>query len=100
MGGLTMIKVLAKCAYEADVWETVAPLYRELIEKTRQESGCVEYSLFIDLEDGKKCCFVETWESDEALAAHVKSEHFTRIFPQLREHGMKMGEVSKLKEFV
>ena len=95
-----MLKVIARGELKQGAMETLAPLYRELIEKTRQEKGCKEYGFFLDLEDETKCCFVEIWETDEALAAHIKSEHFTRIFPQLREKGFTMGEVSRLKEFV
>ena len=28
---------------------------------------------------------IECWESDEASKKHTESEHFTRIFPQLKE---------------
>lgn len=92
-----MLKVVAKCTLAPGIMEKAAPLYRELIEKTRRENGCIDYGFFIDPADETKGCFIETWESDEALGAHVKSEHFTRIFPQLRELGAAMGEISRLK---
>ena len=95
-----MLKVVAKGELKPGAIEALAPLYRELIAETRKENGCVEYGFFIDASDETKCCFVETWESADALAAHVKTEHFTRIFPQLREQGFTMGEVLRLNEFV
>ena len=68
-----MVKVLAKSTLKPGSWEKAAPLYRELIEKTRLEKGCIEYSLFIDLNDENKCCMVESWESEDDLAAHMKT---------------------------
>jgi len=93
-----MLKVLAKSELKPGSWEKAAPLYRELVEKTRQEDGCIEYGLFIDLADENKVCFVECWASDEALSAHTKSEHFTRIFPQLGEFTVGRMEVSRMRE--
>jgi len=95
-----MFKVIAKCELKPGILEKAAPLYRELIDATRREKGCAEYGFFIDLADESKCCFIEVWESEEDLNAHVKSEHFTRIFPQLGKLGATMGEVTKLREFV
>jgi len=94
-----MLKILARCELKPGTLEKAGALYKELVEKTRQEKGCIEYGFFVDLEDASKACFVETWESAEALDAHVKSEHFTRIFPQLGELGASMGEVSRMQEF-
>ena len=91
-----MLKVIARGELKPGAIEVLTPLYRELIEKTRQENGCVEYGFYIDVADETKGCFVETWASDEALQAHTQSEHFTRIFPQLMEKGFSMGEVSRL----
>ena len=92
-----MLKVIAKSELKPGSWDTVTPMYRELIEKTRQEDGCIEYGLYIDLADENKCTFIEEWASEEALAAHVKSEHFTRIFPQLREYTVGQMEVSRYR---
>ena len=95
-----MIKILAKSTLKPGSWEKAAPLYRELIEQTRKEEGCIEYSLFIDLADGNKCCMVETWISEEALDAHMHSAHFTRILPLLGEYRTAPSEMTKLREFV
>jgi len=95
-----MLKVLARGELKPGALEAMAPLFKELIEKTRKEKGCEEYGFFIDLADETKGCFVETWATEEDLAAHAKSEHFTTIFPKLRELGFTMGEVTRMRAFV
>ena len=53
----------------------------ELIRKTRLEDGNISYDLYESLEDPNIVTMLEEWESREALDAHVKTEHFTRIIP-------------------
>ena len=94
-----MIKILAKGSLKPGFWEKAAPLYKELIENTHQEEGCLEYVLYVETEDENKYCMVETWASEEALAAHMQSAHFTRIIPQLRAFSGGPSEMSKLKVY-
>jgi quinol monooxygenase YgiN len=46
-----------------------------LIEPTRREPGVLQYELHQDLADARRFVVVERWESEEALAAHARSEH-------------------------
>ena len=46
-----MLKVIAEDFIKIDCVETVMPLYRELVEKTRQKPLCLSYELFIDHQD-------------------------------------------------
>ena len=58
----------------------------ELLEPTRAEPGCRLYELWRNREDAAELTFVEEWSSDEALAAHAKSEHIARArsrYPEL-----------------
>ena len=94
-----MVKVIAKSTLKPGSWEKATPLYREIIQETRKEEGCIEYTLYIDVSDENKCSIVETWESKEHLDAHMKTEHFIRIIPQLGELCVAPIEISLLKEF-
>jgi quinol monooxygenase YgiN len=94
-----MIKIVVKSILKPGSWEKLAPLYRELLEKTHQEKGCVEYSLFIDTKDENICYMIETWEDADALAAHSNSEHFKRIVPQFAEFSAAPGEMHRLRAF-
>jgi quinol monooxygenase YgiN len=94
-----MIKVLAKITLKPGSWDSLTHLFHELIDKTRKEKGCLEYNLFIDLTDENVCCMVESWESEEALEAHVNTEHFMRILPQIGESSAAPPDIAKMREF-
>ena len=50
----------------------------ELIAPTRQESGCRQYDLLSNPGNGRDLCFVERWESDDALNRHLETAHVKR----------------------
>ena len=56
------------------------------IECTRKEEGNISYNLFSNTEDGNKYSFVEEWESQAALDAHMKTPHF-------KEFGKAIGDL-------
>lgn len=80
-----MIKVVAKNYIQEGKFDEIVALYRELIEETVKEPGCIKYELYQDSQDPRILTMIEEWESMEALAAHEVSEHFVRIFPLLKE---------------
>ena len=46
-----------------------------LIAPTRAEAGCLRYELVEDPGDPAKLTFVETWESEAHLEAHLETPH-------------------------
>ena len=56
-------------------------LGNELVAKSLTDTGCVSYDLFKSSTRPDVMMFCETWASEEDLAAHAASEHFTRIVP-------------------
>jgi len=89
------VTVFAENFIKADKLAEVKPLFAELVAKTNKENGCISYSLYQDAGDETHFMMFEEWESDEALAAHFKAEHFTRIVPQLKEMASKPGTLLK-----
>lgn len=81
-----MLKVIAQDFINPEAAEIVMPLYRELVEKTRQEELCIAYDLFIDQKDPGHFIFIEEWPDRAALDAHCASEHFRRLVPQINAH--------------
>jgi quinol monooxygenase YgiN len=51
------------------------PAMEEMIRASRAEAGCIDYAYAIDLLDPGLVRVSERWESREALAAHVASDH-------------------------
>ena len=80
------ISVVAKDHIVAEHKEKVIEILKEMVMLTRKENGCVSYALHEVPDDPGMLVFVETWESKEALEAHMNSEHFTRIMPSLQEY--------------
>lgn len=69
------LKIIASITTQNDKIDFVKQEALKLIEPTRKESGCIEYQLFENKDDSNNIIFVETWESEELLQAHLQSEH-------------------------
>lgn len=80
-----MIKVVAKNFAQDDKIKEIIELYKELVEMTRKEEGCIKYELYKDEDDFTIMTMIEEWENREFLDQHLRSEHFTRIVPMLRK---------------
>jgi quinol monooxygenase YgiN len=60
-------------------------LLQSLLEPTRKERGCLQYELHVSPTQPEKFLFLETWASQEALDAHLKSPHLTAALPHATE---------------
>lgn len=78
-----MLKVIAQDFIRPECLAEVEPLYRELVEKTRQEPLCLAYELCVNQKDPGHFIFVEAWPDRAALDAHCQTEHFRRLVPQI-----------------
>lgn len=94
-----MLKVIAQDFIKPECVEAVLPLYRELVEKTRQEERCISYDLFIDQKDPGHFVFIEEWPDRAALDAHCRTEHFTRLVPLIDQHQRKGGTYILMEPF-
>lgn len=94
-----MLKVIAQDFIRPDRLSEVTPLYRELVEKTRQEPLCISYELFINQKDPGHFVFIEEWPDRAALDAHCATEHFTRLIPLVNAHQRKEGTFLLMDQF-
>lgn len=78
-----MVKVVAKTRVKAECVEQYKALTKELVEKTQKEEGNISYTLNQSTADERVFAMIEVWQNDEALKAHMASEHFQKIIPQL-----------------
>lgn len=81
-----MLKLIAEDFIQIDKIDIVLPLYKELVEKTKLEQGCISYDLYHDLKNKGHFVFIEEWQDRNALDAHVNSEHFQRLVPQIDQY--------------
>lgn len=70
-----MIIVMASQTVKEGKKQDVLALARPLMAATRQETGCVSYTLFDDPGDPHRMVFVEEWTSKEALKQHLTTPH-------------------------
>ena len=66
--------------------EVIEKFLTEMVETTRKEKGCISYDYHVDVNDPDAFAMIETWESMDDLEAHLNSEHFQRIIPQMGEY--------------
>ena len=73
--------------------DAVKNLGTELVNKSRNDEGCVSYDLFTSATRPLVMMFCETWKDEEVLKAHIASAHFTELVPKieaLTKNGLKL----------
>lgn len=93
-----MIRIVAQSVIKDDKREDYIHLVKELIEKSREEKGCISYGLFQDINNPAIITFIEDWEDQNAIDLHRNSEHFKRIVPLLADFRESKGDVNLYKE--
>lgn len=78
-----MIRVIATFPLKPDSLPTVLKIAQPLIDTTRQESGCLDYTMVQADNDKNKLVILESWENQQYLDAHSASTHFAEYVPQL-----------------
>ncbi len=68
--------VVAKIKAKKDSLQSARCALLKLIVPTREEEGCIHYSLHQDNEDPTLFIFYEIWESQAYLEKHMESAHF------------------------
>jgi len=76
---LAIIK--AKPGMEARVEQAL----KDLIEPTRQESGCINYDLHVLMDKPGEFMFYENWQSKERLDDHLNRPHLQDFLAQAEE---------------
>jgi quinol monooxygenase YgiN len=71
------LRVVAHIIVRPDKIADAKTLLTSLIPPTRQEQGCISYTLVQNNADPTDFTFIEEWESDAALDAHLKTPHIT-----------------------
>jgi quinol monooxygenase YgiN len=56
-----------------------------LLEPTRKEPGCISYDMHSSPDDPAKFLFYETWQSKDALDAHMRTPHFQKLVPRVED---------------
>jgi quinol monooxygenase YgiN len=67
----------------------------KMVEATHKEEGCLAYTFYSPLDDPNTFFVYEEWATEEALSAHIQSEHMKEF--QQRLPATLAGEVDVKK---
>ena len=74
---MAKIRVVAHLTSKPETIAETREALEGFINPTRAEAGCILYVLMQNNDDPTDFTFVEEWESNETLDAHLESAHIT-----------------------
>ncbi|MGI0495172.1 putative quinol monooxygenase [Alkalinema pantanalense CENA528] len=77
------IRVVAHVIAKPDQIDALKSLTLSILEPTRQEAGCIQYEVHQNLQDPTDLTFIEEWQSEAALEAHLQTPHLQAAMAQL-----------------
>lgn len=60
-------------------------LATELVELSLNDDGCIDYDLLGSLTNTDRLVIYETWQDEASLNAHMASDHFRRLVPEIEK---------------
>lgn len=83
MSSKTTLRVVVHIVALPEKVEELKSVLLGLVEPTRQEKGCILYELLQNQQDSTDFVFVEEWESEALLNAHLDSPHINEADTKL-----------------
>jgi quinol monooxygenase YgiN len=74
------VRVVARITAQIDRVDELKSILLNLVGPTRKERGCISYQLLQNKADPADFTFVEEWESEAAIAAHLSTSHVQDAF--------------------
>ncbi len=78
-------KIIARFFIKNESIETFKALAAELIAATRQEEGCLFYSLFQDVENPFEFAFIEEYADENAMKLHSQSVYLRSFIKSIKD---------------
>ncbi len=91
------VSVVAKLTAKPGLEDRVEKELLDLVNKTRKETGCINYDLHVSLDNPKTFVFYENWVSQGCLDDHFQTPHLTRLGQLQSELFACPPEISVLK---
>ena len=77
------MRVVARISALPNSIDEVRSCLSDLIEPTRKEPGCISYELLQNRSDSTDFTFVEEWDNDDSLMAHLQTDHILKAIANL-----------------
>jgi quinol monooxygenase YgiN len=88
-----VVNVVAHMETSPDKANQLVQVCLGLVEPSRKDPGCISYELFQDKQHPGKVTFIEKWENQEALDAHLKTPHLVNGLNAIGALATKPAEV-------
>ena len=79
------VHVIARMRAKAGKEEALKVVLTALVAPSRRELGCYKYDLLQSTSDPRDFCFLERWETEQAVNQHAGTEHVKRAGAQLAD---------------
>lgn len=89
-----MITVFAKVTPKENMADNIINEAKNLLKATCAENGCIEYNLYVPVDDNNSLLFVEKWAEKEHLASHLQQPHFVKFGSDIEDFLAKDLDIS------
>ncbi|MBI9077362.1 MAG: antibiotic biosynthesis monooxygenase [Desulfatibacillum sp.] len=79
------VKVVAHLKVKEDKIQELQDVLTRAIPATREENGCLQYDLCQNTADPTQFTFLEEWENNECLGAHLSAPAFKVLSGKLAD---------------
>jgi quinol monooxygenase YgiN len=95
---MSKVVIVAKIKVKEEFKEEIYSNLAELHKNTHFfDKGCLQYDLHKDLDDVNSFVFIETWENQDLLDAHMTTDHFLSFVRKV-EDKLENLEITKLEK--
>ena len=90
-----MIIVAGTITFDPAKQDLLASNFGAMQAASLQEDGCREYDYWLSRTDPGTILMFERWDTDDALAAHMKSPHMAEFGKTMGQLGIKGVDIKK-----
>ncbi len=94
-----MILIIAKALVKNGCWNDFKKTAKELVDNSRMEKGCLEYSIYKDKDNNSTMTFVEKWKDNSSLKEHEETQFFKEKIDKLEGYSHEI-EISLHNEVI
>ena len=80
------LHVVAHIRSRSESIDQVRNLLSGLLEPTNREEGCLRYELLQNRDSPTEFTFVEEWTTEDALAAHLQTNHILSTLGEVAQY--------------
>jgi quinol monooxygenase YgiN len=80
-----MFIITAKLTVKPERKTDLIRLAKDLVKHSREEEGCLNYSVFVDQVSENTLLFYEEWANQEAIERHSATAHFKAFMDSIPE---------------